>query len=130
MTLALAVAALLLAAPGAAAPPRTLACTTVYGGVAETRAVTPTTEPYTVAEIAIGKRFAFKAVWVEAPVAEARLALYAYQATPDGPVLLHEVTYRPPYPTGEGPNGFTGEHFVYELASGSELRFWCAWGAP
>lgn len=121
--------AILAAAPARAEPRVTCHCT--YGGETVDVAVAPTEDPYRVADVPVGRRFLFRAVWVQAPAAEAALTLSVHRATKDGPVPLAEVKFRPPWPVAapDAPHGFTGLHRVYEPTLGAELAFWCA-GTP
>jgi hypothetical protein len=111
--------------------PRSLTCTTLYGGEAKSVPIAPAPDPYAVTPQQLGERFAWRAVYVTSPEDEATLNIYTYALTEEHPVLIHEAKYHPPYPHGEdGPHGFTGLQSVYEPRNGAELQYWCAWGTP
>jgi len=108
-----------------------LRCTCTYADEPVIVDVAPSADPYHVVAVPVGRRFAFRAVWLKEAGREV-LELVAYHATKAGDVPLTQVTYRAPFPpvAAEAPFGFTGLHRVYEPDLGSELTFWCAWGAP
>jgi hypothetical protein len=117
-----------LAAPAVAGPPAPLLeCTFTYGGEATVLDAGPTADPYRVAAVPIGRRFAARVVWSAGPDDQAAIAVYVYHPTADGPLLLAETKYRPPWPVaGAGSrNGFTGLHTVYEPDVAGELQWWC-----
>lgn len=105
-------------------------CTLTYADEPVVVDVRPTTDPYRVKAVPVGRRFAFRAVWVAAPAHQAALDLTVFHVTKDGEVPLTQVKLVPPYPevAPEARFGFTGLYLVYEPDLGSELRFWCAWG--
>jgi hypothetical protein len=111
------------AAPNAQRP---LACTYVYGGEETSVAVPPTTDPYRVPIIDLGDRLGWKVVYVAGPRELATVSIYTYALSEEGPALIHQAKYRPPFPQ-PGAQGFTGVHAVYEPRNGSELRYWCGW---
>jgi hypothetical protein len=103
-----------------------LRCTTSYAGEERTHDIAPTHAPYRVEPLAIGKRFLFKAVYVDDPAEVERVALYVYTQE-DPPKILQEVTFRPPYPRSDSSAryGFTGLEHVYSDTA-RELMYWCA----
>jgi len=105
--------------------PRGLDCTFTYGGESTTTHVTPTEDPYMVKTVELGDRLAYKVVYVDQPEAERVVSIYAYALSEDGPVLIHQVKYTPPFPL-DVPN-FTGKHSVYEPRNASELQYTCGW---
>jgi len=115
-----------------ASPALTLRCTCGSGGEVVTRDFPPAVDPYRVEPVPVGRRFSFKAVWLEGSPATAGISLYAFHEKKSGPVLLTEVKYRPPYPRTESRvlHGFTGAHYVYEPDTGAEMTFHCAWVTP
>lgn len=122
------------------APAPSLRCTVTYADEPVVIDVRPTTDPYRVQAVPVGRRFAFRAVWMAEPAERAALDLTVLHVTKGGDVPLAQVKLVPPYPDasadapstslGAGRYGFTGLHLVYEPDLGSELRFWCAWGNP
>ena len=105
-------------------------CTAIYGGEARTFDVEATTNPYTVESLRFGsRRFEFKVVFVASPDDIAGVNIYTFYPTDQGPVLIHQAKYRPPYPVAAqgSPHGFTGLHFIYEPERSSEFQYWCAW---
>jgi hypothetical protein len=105
---------------------RPLTCTYVYGGEEKAVSIPPTTDPYNVPLIDLGDRLGWKVVYVAAPEELAVVSIYTYSLSEQGPALIHQVKYRPPYPK-EGGQGFTGVHAVYEPRNSSELQYWCGW---
>jgi hypothetical protein len=105
---------------------RPLACTYVYGGEETSVAVPPTSDPYNVPIIDLGDRLGWKVVYVAPPQEGAVVSIYTYALSEQGPVLIHQAKYRPPFPR-PGAQGFTGLHSVYEPRNGSELQYWCGW---
>jgi hypothetical protein len=105
---------------------RPLACTYVYGGEEKTLEVPPTAEPYRAPLIDLGDRLGWKVVYVAAPQELAVVSIYTYSLSDQGPQLIHQVKYRPPFPAA-GSKGFTGVHSVYEPRNSSELQYWCGW---
>ena len=109
-----------------------LACETTYGGETQTVVAHPATDPYAVRASHVDERFELKVVWVRSPADEARIAIYTYYTGDAGPVLVHVLKYRPPYPVAEphARHGFTGLQHVYEPRLAGELQFWCGWKGP
>ncbi len=105
---------------------RPLQCTYVYGGEEKVVRIPPTTDPYSVPLVELGDRLAWKAVYVAAPEELAVVSLYTYFLSEQGPVLIHQVKYRPPFPK-TGSKGFTGVQAIYEPRNSSELQYWCGW---
>ena len=120
--------------PASPAPsaPGGLHCTCTYADEPVVVDVRPTTDPYRVEAVPVGRRFAFRAVWVAEPADQAALTLTVFHRAKDGDVPLTQVKLVPPYPAAgvEARYGFTGLHLVYEPDLGSELGFWCAWVTP
>jgi hypothetical protein len=117
----------------APAPPRPhLECTYSASGDTRTIVVTPTSDPYGVAPVEAGERFALKVVYVTEPADVAGVRIYAYEVEAGGPVLLHEGKYPLPVAGGSAPGRveFTGREFVYEHELGRELAYSCAWITP
>ena len=108
-----------------------LRCTCAYADEPVTVDVTPTADPYAVAAVPVGRRFAFRAVWLREPGHEV-LDLTAFHATKTGNVPLLQVKVPAPFPEAEAgaPFGFTGLHRVYEPDLGGELTFWCGRVTP
>ena len=113
------------AACATAPRPRGLDCTFTYGGESTTTHIASTEDPYAVKTVELGDRLAYKVVYVEQPEAERVVSIYAYALSEEGPVLIHQAKYTPPFPTG-APN-FTGLHSVYEPRNASELQYACGW---
>jgi len=118
---------LLAAAPAGGGATRRLECTLVYGGESRVVVVPPAAAPYSVPSVDVSGRFEFRAVRVDAPADEARLAFYVYASQADGPLLLHEQKLRPPFARGAAPDGVTGRNFVYEPRLGREFQYACGW---
>ena len=112
---------LALALPARAA---SVACHVTYGGETRVISAAPTSDPYSVAPVAIGSYFLFRIVFRQQPADLAAIKLYTYADRDSGPTIIHQVTY--PYPPPSGAFGFTGRHFVYEPARDGELQYWCA----
>ena len=105
---------------------RPLQCTYVYGGEEKVVRIPPTADPYGVPLVKLGNRLAWKAVYVAAPDELAVVSVYTYSLSEQGPVLIHQAKYRPPFPQAGG-KGFTGVHAIYEPRNSSELQYWCGW---
>jgi hypothetical protein len=105
---------------------RPLQCTYVYGGEEKVVRISPTADPYSVPLVELGDRLGWKAVYVAAPEELAVVSIYTYFLSEQGPVLIHQARYRPPFPQ-PGGKGFTGVHAIYEPRNSSELQYWCGW---
>jgi len=115
------------------APAQThLECTYSTNGDTRTFVVEPTRDPYRVAPVGAGERFALKVVYVTEPADVAGVRIYAYEVDAGGPVLLHEGKYPLPLAGGaaRGRFEFTGREFVYERELGRELAYACSWIKP
>jgi hypothetical protein len=113
--------ALLLTPPAFAAKVR---CHLTYGG--ETRIVdaAPTSDPHTVAPLAIGSYFLFRIVFRDQSADLAGIKLTTYADRDEGPVIIHQAVH--PYPPPAAAlGGFTGLNFVYEPVRDGELQYWC-----
>ena len=100
-----------------------VACHLTYGGETRIVSAAPTSDPYSVAPVAIGSYFLFRIVFRQQPADLAAIKLYTYADRDSGPTIIHQATY--PYPPPAGTHGFTGRHFVYEPARDGELQYWC-----
>lgn len=109
-----------LALPAQAA---SVACHLTYGGETRIVSAAPTSDPYSVAPVAVGSYFLFRIVFRQQPADLAAIKLYTYADLASGPTIIHQATY--PYPPPAGIDGFTGRHFVYEPARDGELQYWC-----
>jgi hypothetical protein len=116
-----ALVALLLAPPALAAK---VSCHLTYGG--ETRVVdaAPTSDPHTVAPLAIGSYFLFRIVFRDQPADLAGIKLTTYADRNEGPVIIHQAAHPYPLPAA-AMGGFTGLNFVYEPVRDGELQYWC-----
>jgi hypothetical protein len=117
---------------GAQGSPDALICIVTHADATTSVRTVPTHEPYAVPNVDINGRFELKVVWVKAPIDEARLAIYTYLPGDDGPVLVHQLKFHPPFPEAspDSPYGFTGLQTVYDPTYGRELEYWCRWSAP
>lgn len=117
--------------PSPATPPW-LECTYSASNQTHTVRVEPTRDPYSVKELDVAGRFALKLVYVASPADVASFRVYAYELAEEGPVLLQEVKYRPPFASGATPgrSEFTGRQQVYAHQLGRELAYACAWVTP
>ena len=113
--------ALLLAPPALAAKVR---CHLTYGG--ETRIVdaAPTSDPYTVAPLAIGSYFLFRIVFRDQPADLAGIKLTTFADRDEGPAIIHQAVHPYPPPAAAAKD-FTGLNFVYEPVRDGELKYWC-----
>lgn len=100
-------------------------CHIIYGGEDFTVDAAPNADPYRIDVRTIGRYFAFKASVVETPARAAAINLYTYSMVSGEPVPIQQIKYRPPYPQGGAPYGFTGLQSVYEATKGSEFQYWC-----
>jgi len=113
--------ALLLCASATLASPR-LHCEMTYAGSTQVLEVVPVSDPYTVASVDVGGRFRFKAVMVGNDRQADYIKLYAYLDAKRQPILVQQVTYLPPFPTG---NTLTGKQFIYAGPVERELQYEC-----
>lgn len=106
--------------PAHAAP--LLRCELTYAGNTQTLEATPVSNPYTVKSVDVGGRFRFKAVVVGSAEQVDYINLYAYLETRQQPVLVQQVTYRPPFVAGPT---LTGQQFLYAGPVERELQYNC-----
>jgi hypothetical protein len=131
-------AAVFLAALALPAYAESVACHLTYGGETRIISAAPTTDPYSVAPVAIGSYFLFRIVFRREPADLAGIKLYTYADRDAGPTIIHQATH--PYPLPAIPQGhlsprplslrdtvndFTGLNFVYEPVRDGELQYWC-----
>lgn len=103
---------------------QTVACHVNYGGQTQTVEARPTTDPYSVAPIAIGSYFLFRIVFRLEPADLAGIKLYTYADREAGPAILHQASYA--WPAGNAAvYGFSGLNSVYEPVRDGELQYWC-----
>jgi len=120
-------------APTVSSPaPPGLECTYSASNETHTVRVEPTQDPYGVKELDVAGRFALKLVYVTHPADVASFRIYAYALTDEGPVLLQEAKYLPPFaaPASHGRAEFTGRQAVYAHQLSRELAYACAWVTP
>lgn len=101
-----------------------VACHLSYGGQTQTIEARPTTDPYTVAPMAIGSYFLFRIVFRQEPTDLAGIKLYTYADRDTGPAILHQASYAWPA-ANAAVYGFSGLNFVYEPVRDGELQYWC-----
>jgi len=108
------------------AAPTPVECVIEYGGVAHLLTVSPTSDPYRVAPLAIEDAFQFKAVYTAVPKVPRALGFYVYSLSERGPVLIEQTKYQAPFPrNAPSVNGtLTGSHHVYG-PDGEELIYSC-----
>jgi hypothetical protein len=102
-----------------------LRCDVTYAGsttVIETR---PVADPYPVASTDIGGRFRFKSIMVGDSTRVDYIKLYAYLDTSRQPLLIQEVTYRPPFKATPKPYPLTGEQHLFAGPVERELIYSC-----
>lgn len=114
-------AAALLVALALPVQAASVACHVTYGGATQVISAAPTTDPYTVAPVAIGSFFLFRIVFRQQPADLASIKLYTYADHDSGPTIIHQATYA--YPPAV--NRFSGLNFVYEPLRDGELQYWC-----
>lgn len=100
-----------------------LDCQMSYGGETQTVKITPVADPYTVPSVDVAGRFRFKPVLVGHGAQVQYVSLYVYAVTERQPVLVQQVTYRPPFPVS--PQGLTGRQHVYAGPLERELIYNC-----
>ena len=117
-------AALLLAALTLPAQASSVACHVTYGGETRVISAAPTSDPLTVAPVAIGSYFLFRIVFRREPADLAGIKLYTYADRDAGPTIIHQARHvYPPKPASV--HGFSGLNFVYEPVRDGELQYWC-----
>jgi hypothetical protein len=100
-------------------------CHVVYGGEDFTVDAAPTSDPYRVEAVKIGRYFEFKLVYAKLPVTGESIKAYVYGVSTGVPVPIHQATWRPPFDARNDAYGFTGFHSVYEPNKSSEIQYWC-----
>ena len=114
-------AAALLATLALPVQAASVACHVTYGGETRVISAAPTSDPYSVAPVAIGSFFLFCIVFRQQPADLASIKLYTYADHDSGPTLIHQATH--PYPPPA--SAFSGRHAVYEPLRDGELQYWC-----
>ncbi|WP_226416137.1 hypothetical protein [Dechloromonas denitrificans] len=109
----------------ATAQAQSVVCHLSYGGETQVVEARPSTDPYSVAPVAVGSYFLFRIVFRQEPADLAGIKLYAYADRDAGPVLIHQASYRYPLAAALPDYGFSGLHFVYEPVRDGELQYWC-----
>ena len=117
-------AAMIAAAPAMPTQAASIACHVTYGGETRTISAAPTSDPYSVAPVAIGSYFLFRIVFRQEPADLATIKLTTYADRDEGRTIIHQATYAYP-PAPAVVHGFTGLNFVYEPVRDGELRYWC-----
>jgi hypothetical protein len=102
-----------------------LRCDVSYAGVAHSVVANPVSDPYPVESVAIGERFAFKAVMVGTDAKLERIAVYVYAGAPSRLVMIQEAKYLPPYRSIPQPYSLTGEQRLYAGPMERELTYQC-----
>jgi len=102
-----------------------LHCEVSYAGSTHVVQARPVTDPYSVPSVDIGGRFYFKAIMVGTTAQLDYIKLYAYLDTARQPVLVQQVTYLPPFPSGPQPFPLTGRQHVFASPVERELMYQC-----
>jgi hypothetical protein len=100
-------------------------CHIIYGGENFTIDATPTSDPYRVENVKIGRYFEFKLVYAALPVTGESIKATVYGVSTGTPVPIQQATWRPPFDPRADAWGFTGFHSLYEPSKSSELQYWC-----
>ena len=100
-------------------------CHIIYGGEDFTVDARPTTDPYRVENVKIGRYFEFKLVYAKLPVTGESIKAYVYGVSTGVPVPIHQATYLPPFDARSEAYGFTGFNSIYEPSKSSEIQYWC-----
>jgi hypothetical protein len=100
-------------------------CHIIYGGEDFTVDAIPTSDPYRVEAVKIGRYFEFKLVYAKLPVTGESIKAYVYGVSTGTPVPIHQATWRPPFEARADAWGFTGFHSLYEPSKSSEIQYWC-----
>lgn len=111
--------------PSSARAAPLLRCEVSYAGVVHPVVARPVSDPYPVESVAIGGRFAFKAVMVGTDEKLERIVLYVYSSAPSRLVMIQEAKYLPPYPSAPQPYSLTGEQRLYAGPMERELIYQC-----
>lgn len=102
-----------------------LRCLVTYAGATQEVRAQPMPDPYDARRVDIGGRFWFKPVLVGQGVRVDYIALYAYEDTRHGPVLIQQAKYLPPFPATPTPLPLTGEQHLYAGPVERELIYHC-----
>jgi hypothetical protein len=100
-------------------------CHVIYGGEDFTVDAAPTSDPYRVEAVKIGRYFEFKLVYAKLPVTGESIKAYVYGVSTGTPVPIEQTSWRPPFDARNDAWGFTGFHSVYEPSKSSEIQYWC-----
>jgi hypothetical protein len=100
-------------------------CHIIYGGEDFTVDAIPTSDPYRVEAVKIGRYFEFKLVYARQPLTGESIKAYVYGVSTGTPVPIHQATWHPPFDTRGDAYGFTGFHSLYEPSKSSEIQYWC-----
>jgi hypothetical protein len=100
-------------------------CHVIYGGENFTVDATPTSDPYRVETVKIGRYFEFKLVYAKQAVTGESIKAYVYGVSTGTPVPIHQATWHPPFDARPDAYGFTGFHSLYEPSKSSEIQYWC-----
>ena len=111
--------------PSSARAAPLLRCEVSYAGVVHPVVARPVSDPYPVESVAIGERFAFKAVMVGTDAKLERIVLYVYSGAPSRMVMIQEAKYLPPYRSTQQPYSLTGEQRLYAGPMERELTYQC-----
>ena len=102
-----------------------LRCEVSYAGVVHPVVARPVSDPYPVESVAIGERFAFKAVMVGTDTKLERIVLYVYAGSPSRLVMIQEAKHLPPYRSAPQPYSLTGVQRLYAGPMERELIYQC-----
>jgi hypothetical protein len=111
--------------PSSARAAPLLRCEVSYAGVVHPVVARPVSDPYPVESVAIGERFAFKAVMVGTDAKLERIAVYVYAGSPSRLVMIQEAKYLPPYRSTQQPYSLTGVQRLYAGPMERELTYHC-----
>jgi hypothetical protein len=111
--------------PSSARAAPLLRCEVSYAGVVHPVVARPVSDPYPVESVAIGERFAFKAVMVGTDAKLERIVLYVYAGSPSRLVMIQEAKYLPPYRSTQQPYSLTGVQRLYAGPVERELIYQC-----
>jgi hypothetical protein len=89
--------------------------------------IEPTDDPYQVKPVEVGSRMAWKVIYVTQPKEESALSIYVYLLADEGPKLIQQAKYKPPFPIANPAGEFTGMQTIYEPLIGSDLQYMCGW---
>ena len=100
-------------------------CHAIYGGENFTVDATPTSDPYRVEAVKIGRYFEFRLVYAKLPVTGESIKATIYGVSTGVPVPIAQAAWRPPFDPRDDAYGFTGFHSLYEPSKSSEIQYWC-----